>query len=84
VQISGTGSNLVLCQIQDFLEIDRRLRIEGSYIVPESISEPKEMPVKARRLLDQLFADDIRRTAEKANINLDDWLELTYEEPMRP
>lgn len=76
--------NFVLAQIQDFLEVDRKLNVKRNYIVPESTFGLKNVPVKARRSLDQLFADDIRRTAEQVNIDLNDWLDPTYEEPMRP
>jgi hypothetical protein len=76
--------NHVLDQIQDFLEVDRELNIKRSYIVPGCNIGANKMPLEARHSLDQLFADDIRRTAKRVNINLDDWLDVAYEEPMRP
>jgi len=76
--------NFVLCQIQDFLGVGRKLCVNRSYIVPEQAFEPEKMSTADRRSLDRLFADDIRRTAPQTDLNLDDWLDLAYEEPMRP
>jgi hypothetical protein len=76
--------NFVLCQIQDFLGVGRKLCVNRGYIVPEQAFEPEKMSTADRRSLDRLFADDIRRTALQTDLNLDDWLDLAYEEPMRP
>lgn len=78
-----SNPNRVLNQISDFLEVDRKLKSERSYIVTERAFSQKKIPIEARHALDQLFAHDIRRAAKRANINLDDWLDPAYEEPMR-
>jgi Sulfotransferase domain len=76
--------NVVLCQVQDFLEIGRKLRVKRSYIVSEWTFEAERMSTAERDSLDRLFADDIRRTALLTNLKLNDWLDCAYEEPMRP
>lgn len=79
-----SNPNEVLGQIQDFLGLDRKLRIHPAYLVPEMTRKPEPIPPADRLFLDGLFAVDIRRTAEQAAIELTDWLDPAYEEPMRP
>ncbi len=45
--------------------------------------ECSAMPDALRRLLDAMFADDIRRTAALTGIDLGDWLDPAYREPMQ-
>jgi hypothetical protein len=37
-----------------------------------------------RRFLDEMYADEIDQTARLSGLNLFDWMDSAYEEPMRP
>jgi hypothetical protein len=78
-------SNLdqVLEQVQSFLGVQSKLRVNRTYIVPEDTWKPEEIHPADRLVLDQLFAGDIQRTSERAGISLTDWLDPNYSEPMR-
>ena len=51
---------------------------------PEMTRQSESIARGDRGFLDQLFADDIRRTAERSGIVLKDWLDPEYRKPMRP
>lgn len=72
----------VLDAVQDFIGVDRRLISQRRYIVPVEASDLGRIPTEQRAQLDQVFAADIRRTAEITGLDLSDWLRPDYLEPM--
>lgn len=81
-----TRPGAMLDAICEFLNIDRTpiSCTEQRYVVPVNASDLGDLPVEARSLLDAMFRDDIRLTAKLVGLDLDDWLETDYREPMRP
>jgi hypothetical protein len=71
-----------LDEAQDFIGVERRLAARRRYVVPLDSSALGPIPVEQRRMLDSLFADDIRRTAALSGLGLSDWLRPDYREPM--
>jgi hypothetical protein len=72
----------VLTGLQDFLGIERRLRPERRYIVPVDTSEYGPIPDAARIELLDLFRSDIQETAALTGLDLEDWLDPAYDEPI--
>lgn len=73
----------VLAMIQDFLRIERQFLGDRSYISPIVGEAPRSMTGSARETLDAVFAEDICQTAMLTGLNLDDWLDSGYLEPMQ-
>jgi hypothetical protein len=73
-----------LSAIERFLGVDPLLGadVRRRYVTPVEGGRPPAFPVGARHALDDLFADDIRRMAELAGLDLSDWLSPDYREPM--
>ncbi|HEU5018082.1 MAG TPA: sulfotransferase domain-containing protein [Pseudolabrys sp.] len=74
----------VLAQVQEFLGLERRGRTDRYYCAPVLTWSPDGIPATTRARLDAIFADDIRGTAELAGLDLGDWLNPNYREPMMP
>ncbi|PWW03583.1 sulfotransferase domain-containing protein [Hoeflea marina] len=53
------------------------------YVAPIANAEMEIIPLRARAKLDTIFRGDIARTAELTGLNLSDWLDPDYQEPMR-
>jgi len=73
-----------LNRILAFLEVDQSSSWRPSYIVPELTWQSERIDNQDMTYLNDLFADDIKLTAARIGISLDDWLDLEYVEPMRP
>jgi len=73
-----------LDRVADFLQVPARLDFETHYVVPLLSWDPTAMAPEDRRYLDELYADDIRRSARFSGLDLSDWIDPAYEEPMRP
>jgi hypothetical protein len=76
--------NGILRQVQDLLGIPAFDEISPSYIVPEFTWTEAVPAPEDRAYLDALYADDIRQTAGLTGLALDDWLDSSYAEQMRP
>ena len=63
--------------------IDERFAADRRYVVPEKSRELGNFPAACRAALDEMFAADIQRTADLTGLDLDDWLDLSYAEPMQ-
>jgi len=74
----------VLGQVQTFLQLEPKLHVERAYIVPEWTWTAQTMRSSDRTYLDEIFADDIRKTADRTGLTLDDWLGGGYLEPIAP
>jgi len=72
----------VLDEVQDFIEVERRLTAQHRYVVPIDSSDLGPIPAEQRQMLDQVFAADIQRTAAHSGLDLSDWLRPSYREPM--
>jgi hypothetical protein len=74
----------ILDAVAAFLGIDREIRCEPAYIVSEFGRPADAMGREDRAHLDDVFSADIRMTADLTGLDLDDWLDSGYVEPMRP
>jgi hypothetical protein len=76
----------VLRKLQDFLGIGHapNLLATENYIVSVMAAQIGTMTVDARLRLTHHYAGDIRRTAELTGLDLDDWFDENYGEPMAP
>jgi hypothetical protein len=74
----------VLDRIQGFLGLPRKVLAPPAYVVPTNSWRPGGLPAVDRALLDDLYRDTVRATARLTGIDLDDWLDPAYAEPMRP
>ncbi len=79
----------VLRAVQDFIGVERRLAAPRRYVpaprrwvAPLNTTDHGAIPADSRLALDQVFADDIRRTAALTGLDLADWLRPDYREPM--
>ncbi len=72
----------VLGEVQDFIGIERRLAAQRRYVVPIDSPDLGPIPAEPREMLDQVFAEDIRRTAALCGLDVSDWLRPDYREPM--
>jgi hypothetical protein len=68
--------------IQDFLGVERHLTATRKYVTPIP-TQTEPLRPETRGWLDNLFADDIRRTANLSGLSLADWLDPHYREPMK-
>lgn len=73
-----------LAAIQDFLSVPRRLTSERSYIVPLESNQTLTMAPDDRLLLDDLYKSSIEAAARLTGLDLSDWLQPGYLEPMTP
>lgn len=78
-------SAATLTQVERFLGVDVMLgqKVERRYVVPVRSAAPGVLPPECRATLDAIFRDDIRRTAQLTQLDLEDWLDPDYREPMR-
>jgi len=76
--------NVVLDEISDFLGIASINQPKKQYVVPLLTWEPTGMSIEDRQYLDQLFFDEIKQTAKLSGLDLCDWLDPDYDEPMKP
>lgn len=75
----------VLWDVEDFLGVDRAPRGDThDYLVSVMAAHVGTMTHEAQARLTDHYADDIRRTAELTELDLDDWLDADYREPMTP
>lgn len=76
--------SLTLTRTETFLNVENILGsiTEHRYIAPVDGSNHPPMALHSRQELDRLFADDIRRTGELTGLDLRDWLDPEYREPM--
>lgn len=74
-----------LTAIERFLGVEAILGKDArqQYIVPIDTGSLGAPPRDVRAGLDDVFADDIRRTAVLTQLDLSDWLDPGYREPMR-
>lgn len=79
-----TQNERVLAEVQDFLGVKRLIAAKQKYIVPLDSRFPGEVTPSERAMLDDLFAMDIERTAALTGLDLSDWLDPSYREPMMP
>jgi hypothetical protein len=78
--------NHTLGAIQDFLGVQRHDLARGSaeYVVPVDATELGQMPTHHQTLdIEPLFGDDIRRTEKLTGLDLSDWFDPFYREPMK-
>lgn len=68
--------------ILDFLAVPQITPTDRRYDVWIDTRDMGPMQRSDRRYLDMLYAEDIRHTARRAALDLSDWLEPNYEEPM--
>jgi sulfotransferase family protein len=73
----------VLTALHEFLGVAPIAPAWAGYRASLQPGEFGAMPEPLRRVLDQTFADDIRRTAAQTCLDLSDWLDHTYREPMQ-
>jgi hypothetical protein len=72
--------------IQDFLGLAQDDLADGTaqYMVPIDATELGQMPTHHQTLdVEPLFGDDIRRTQKLTGIDLSDWFDPFYREPMK-
>jgi predicted O-methyltransferase YrrM len=72
-----------LAEIQAFLGLDHHCLGERSYVSPVDGIDLGELPDGARARLDREFRADILRTADLTGLDLSDWLDDSYREPMQ-
>ncbi len=65
------------------LGLGEPLPLKRRYVVPVHSRGSGRLPAESRARLDRIFHDDIRRTAELTGLDLSDWLDPSYEEPMQ-
>lgn len=71
-----------LAKITHFLGVGDMPPLQRRYVTPVPSPAPPPMPRALRLDLQQIFSDDIARTATLTDIDLSDWLSLDYSEPM--
>lgn len=72
-----------LARIEDFLGISRVLKPVAQYVTPVQSRRTQGLSARLRLKLDTIFASDIARTANLTGLDLEDWLQADYSEPMR-
>ncbi|MEM7522745.1 MAG: sulfotransferase domain-containing protein [Pseudomonadota bacterium] len=76
----------VLRDIEDFLGVEPLLAADapaGEYIVPLQSATVGAMPAAARAALDALYADDLTEAERLTGLDLSDWRDPAYAEPMK-
>jgi len=73
-----------LAAVQDFLGVPHQTLGEQRYVVPVMTWSPDPIARDIRATLDAIFTDDIRETAALSGLDLTDWLDPDYREPMAP
>lgn len=73
-----------LAEIEDFLGVGRVLPAIGRYVVPVESKDFGVMTLADRQFLDELFAPSITEVERLSGLDLSDWRNPGYEEPMRP
>ncbi len=75
-----------LAAIERFLGVQPVISVTAKqrYIVPLAPAETAGLSPRARIDLDALYAEDIKATAALAGLDLSDWLDPNYCEPMQP
>lgn len=76
----------VLSTLEVFLGVEPRLAdvANAGYVVPVDATGAGEVADQDRQYLNELFHDDIGRTAELTGLDLSRWLSADYREPMQP
>ena len=72
----------LLNEVQDLIGVERRLIARSRYLVPINTSDLGPIPDEQRKVLVEMFADDILRTSALSGLDLSDWLRPDYREPM--
>jgi len=72
----------VLDRIRDRLGIDREAIVRSTYTTPTPAAEFEPIPDADRCYLRELYRDDIYATERLTGIELRDWLEDSYREPI--
>lgn len=73
----------VLSEIENFLGIARHLNVPaGEYIVPAKSLSFGQISSAARKTLDSVFCEQIAMAAGLTGLDLEDWLQASYSEPM--
>ena len=75
---------MILDQVASFLSVLVRPEINREYSASVLTWNSLGMHPDDRRFLDELYADDIGRTAKLTGLDLADWTDPAYEEPMKP
>lgn len=70
----------VLEDLEDFLEIPHRLKVDPEYIILATSDIPVELEPVTRSDLDAQYFDDIRSTQELTGLDLSSWLSPAYAE----
>ena len=78
-----TSSAETLNAVYEHIGIDERFAADRRYVVPEKSREFGNFPAACRAALDEMFAADIQRTAVLTGLDLEDWLDPSYDEPMQ-
>lgn len=75
-----------LNKVQAFLGVEFALNVTRRYIAPMTTIDvlENEMEDNIRARLDAIYVDDIRQTMALTGLNLTDWLDGDYREPMHP
>lgn len=73
-----------LAKIEDFLGVGRVLPANGRYVVPVESKDFGAMTSADRRFLDEVFAPSLTEVERLSGLDLGDWRNSKYEEPMRP
>jgi hypothetical protein len=75
-------SKRVLADVQDFLGVQRLIEARQEYIVPLVSEKLGDIGSGERAVLDDLFAEDVKATGALTDLDLSDWLDPSYREPM--
>jgi len=80
-----TKEAATIAAVQEFLGVEQAsLGGASRYVVAVDASALGQMPSCHHRQTEKLFGDDIRRTAALTGLDLSDWLDQSYTEPMAP
>jgi Sulfotransferase domain len=72
----------VLGEIEAFLNVDINTPQDRRYVSPADAESLDGLSARMRVKLDELFTVDIRATASLTGLDLADWLDLAYQEPI--
>jgi hypothetical protein len=72
----------VISDIHRFLSVGAQNIAHTPYISPVGGSKDDSITPDARAALDEMFRRDIHRTSALTGLDLSDWLEREYREPM--
>lgn len=72
-----------LAKIFAFLGVSNSA-VAGGYVTPVKAGAPVTMPLEDRRMLEALYAPQYTRLEELTGLDLSDWRDPAYVEPMAP